>query len=95
MAWTESELATLKKLASENKYFMSEIARILGRKPQSVCWAARKLGIPSGRITQAHRIGTWNRKHAHLRGEVMEFFLKHTWVLGMKPKKSLASRTQN
>lgn len=78
MAWTETEIRKLMRLASQNKYFYTEIAKTLGKKPQPVRDKARKLGLLSTKRTLAHRFGKWNQKHSHLREPVMKYFLTHT-----------------
>lgn len=73
--WTAAEIAELRRLCSSNTLFMSEIAEKLGRRPGTVRWKAHKLGIwskPEGRFAE------WNRKHAHLREAVMQYFVTHS-----------------
>lgn len=76
MSWTQQEEKTLIKLASQNKYFYSEIAVKVGRSPHVVRWKARKLGLstrpPPGRA------GEWNMKHAHLREKLLVYYLTHS-----------------
>lgn len=65
---------------SHGSLFYSEIAERLGRKAGAVRWKARKLGLPTGRSRPAaqSRMGQWNSIHAHLREEVLRYFLTHT-----------------
>lgn len=76
MSWTDEEVSTLKDLASQNKLFMSEIAKELNKDPEVVRWKAHQLGVFS---KPKNRMGEWNSKHAHLREKVMKYFTKHTF----------------
>ncbi len=74
MSWTTSDIETLKSLHSQ-EYLFTEIAEQLNKKPQVVRHKARALGLKPHK----HRIGEWNRKHAHLRESVLKYFLNHSW----------------
>lgn len=77
--WTPELDAELARKAKQGGLFYSEIAKALGKKPDSVRWRAKKLGLPSSRQFVQDRMGKWNSKHAHLRGPVMKYFVTHTW----------------
>jgi hypothetical protein len=79
MIWTEGDIAKLKRMASQNKFFYTEIAKALGRPVQAVRWKARQLGLKSTQKTLKHRFGKWNSKHCHLRPQVMKYFMTHSW----------------
>lgn len=71
--WTEGEIKKLKALAGT--MFFKDIAKILKRSPAMVCHQARKLRLPKA----DHLFGKWNNKHAHIREEVLTYFLKHSF----------------
>ncbi len=73
--WAKEDVAQLRALCARNTLFMIEIAEKLGRNPGAVRRKAHQLGVwskPPGRFAE------WNRKHAHLRGEVLTYFLTHS-----------------
>lgn len=78
MAWTQAEEKKLIKLASQQKYFYTEIAEKLGKTPQVVRWKARQLDLPSTQRVLKDRFGKWNSKHSQHREAVMQYFLNHT-----------------
>lgn len=78
MSWTQAEIEELKRLNSEGKYFFSEIAETMNRKPGIVRYMARKLGLKSHLRVQGRK-GEWNSKHANLREPVFKYFLDHTF----------------
>jgi hypothetical protein len=70
----------LRRLVAEGQKFNTEIARLIGKRPASVSWRVRKLGLtPSRRRACADRMGGWNAKHAELRGPAMKYFMTHSW----------------
>lgn len=75
--WTEAQDQELVSLTKSGKYFYSDIAELLGRRPASIRWRARKLGLPSYPADDK-RVGQWNTKHAHLRGQAMRYYVDHT-----------------
>lgn len=75
--WTEEEYQKLKKLHSQ-KMWCTEIAEKMGRRPASVRWAVKKLGLKSTRETCRDRMAEWNNKHAHLREAVLRYYRTHT-----------------
>ncbi len=77
-SWSDEEVSRLRSLALGKNLFYTEIARSLGRKPASVRWKARKLGLPSTQKHLRDRFGKWNSKHSHIRGSAMRYFLTHT-----------------
>ncbi len=79
IGWTEEQDRELRKLAGTNRFFFTEIADQLGRRPASVVYRAKKLGLASTRSTQAHRLGKWNSIYSAKRGAVMKYFVTHTW----------------
>lgn len=78
MNWTKAEDKTLTRLATNSDKFLSEIAEILGKKPQAVRYRARTLGLKASSASR-RRIGQWNTKHAHLREKCLRYFLTHTF----------------
>ena len=74
--WSDEEKFKLTMLAMGGALFYSEIAENLGRRPATVRWMAKKLGLPGKPCPQ--RFGGWNSKHSHLREPVMRYFLKHS-----------------
>lgn len=69
--------ARLRSLAAK-KMMATEIAKEIGKKPASISWRMRKLGLTSTRFTADGRFGKWNEKHAHLREAVLVYFQTHT-----------------
>lgn len=76
MAWTNREITRLKQLASSRQLFFSEIAEKLGKTPAAVRHRAHQLGIF---YKVPERMGKWNEKHAHLRGQAMRYYLTHSF----------------
>ena len=83
MSWTEFETQRLKELHAENKWFFSEIAEKLKRKPAGVRWKAKSLGLVVSSEVRS-KMGVWNSKHIYLRQEVMTYFLDHSMSECMK-----------
>jgi hypothetical protein len=75
MAWTETEIRELKRLARPKDLFFTEIAQRIGRSVESTRHMARKLGI---QYRLRDRFGEWNLKHKHLREAAMRYFLDHS-----------------
>lgn len=75
--WDADLDARLRSLAPK-KMFATEMAKELGKRPASVSWRMRKLGLISTRYTADGRFGKWNSKHAHLREAVLIYFQTHT-----------------
>lgn len=76
MSWTQSELTQLKRLVAKNTLLCTEIADRMGKPVVNVRYMVRKLGLNR---PARHRIGEWNRKHAHLREKALRYFLTHTF----------------
>jgi hypothetical protein len=88
--WDADLDARLRSLAAK-RMFATEIAKEIGKKPASVSWRMRKLGLVSTRFTNDGRFGKWNAKHAYLREAVLVYFQTHTWAETAK-KFGLADR---
>lgn len=71
-------MALLRRRRGENNLFFTEIAKELGKSPNSVRWMAKRLGLPSTQKT-LKKFGRWNSKHAHLRPDVMRYYLNHSF----------------
>lgn len=78
MSWTPDEIEELKRLHHEGKYFFTEIAQMIGKKPANVNHQARRLGLKQSAYVISRK-GQWNSQHKHLREPVMKYFVTHTW----------------
>lgn len=78
--WSDAEEVKLRRLAAKGTMFYSEIANELGRRPASVHWKRRKLGLPSNKEKLRSRCAEWNRKHVHLQGPVISYYQKHSFA---------------
>lgn len=80
MTWTKAEVDRLKSLTNEGRFFHVEIAEKMGKRPGTITWMARKLGLPSPRSVLRERLGQRNVKHKNFREPVFRYFLDHTWA---------------
>lgn len=77
--WTENVDSKLRALVAEGKLFNTEIAVLLKKKPSSIGWRIKKLGLARSKDRAcAERIGGWNKKHAHLRLPALRFYQTHS-----------------
>jgi hypothetical protein len=74
--WTPARIQELRAHVSQNQLFMKEIAEKMGLKTIAVRHKCRQLGI---RTKPPGRMAEWNRKHAHLREDVLKYFLTHSF----------------
>lgn len=76
--WTEEQDAKLRSLVARGNMFYTEMAPIIGKRPQLIGWRVKKLGLRTSRQYAKDRFGKGNVKHAHLRPAVMKYFMTHT-----------------
>jgi hypothetical protein len=74
--WTPAMVAELRRLVGRNELFMYEIADVMRLPRTSVLHKCRQLRI---RSAPPGRFAEWNRKHAHLREDVLTYFLTHSF----------------
>ncbi len=79
--WTEEQESKLRRLHAKGTMFFTEMAPLIGKRVQAVRWKAKKLHLVSTQqqLANSGRMGKWNAKHAHVRGQVMKYFVTHTW----------------
>ncbi len=74
--WSQQQVEELIRLVKTGNILNKDIAEKLGKKPASVSFKLRRLGLKNTAAKKV--IGKWNIKHAHLREKVMTYFLTHT-----------------
>jgi hypothetical protein len=74
--FTEAEKAEILSLALSGEVLNKDIAARFGRRPAAVTYCLKQLGV---RNTAKDKIvGKWNNKHAHLREDLLKYYLNHT-----------------
>lgn len=82
MIFTKEQDDKLKNLVSQGKYFYREIADIMNLPLKSLYYRSSQLGLKNK--AKYKRCGEWNRKHAHLRKDLLTYFLNHSSEETMK-----------
>lgn len=74
--WTDKETLEIVNMASSGAILNKDIAAYFDRRPAAVTFKLKTLGIKNTAIKYV--IGKWNSKHAHLREDLLRYYLTHS-----------------
>ncbi len=87
--WTEKQTVQLLNMALSGSVLNREIAEYFQVKPNTISAKLKSMGVKNNAVKGI--IGKWNNKHAHLRRDVLTYFLNHTAEETQKKFKLTAS----